>query len=182
MRREYLLPLVMSFVFGVWCALVSHPAGATEQPAPAVQPAVQEGALASPDAVVVPTPTDVALTQIKRVEYVGLAKRDPFASIIALEKQKSVSKKRSRNPLENFDVTDIRLLGIIFDGNRYFASIILPDQKAYTLTTGTRVGLYGGSVEQITQSSILIREYVTDFIGKRKTKHTEIKLRKEEEQ
>jgi len=122
--------------------------------------------------------------KIEPVPYNGKGRRDPFVSIIALEKKKKetlVARKR-KNPLENVDVTDFKLLGIIYDGKEYYASVVLPDNKAYTLKKGMKVGLYGGMVYKITPSGIVIKEEVTDFLGKLKPKYTELKLRKEEVQ
>jgi len=125
---------------------------------------------------------DVEISKIVLVPYTAKNRRDPFASIILSTKQKMEKKKKSLNPLENFDVTDFKLMGIIFDGKRYYASVVLPDNKAYTLKKGMSAGLYGGKVERITKDSIVFNEYVFDYMGVKQLKKTELKLRKEEEQ
>jgi len=125
---------------------------------------------------------DVEISKIELVPYTAKNRRDPFASIILSTKQKMEKKKKSLNPLENFDVTDFKLMGIIFDGKRYYASVVLPDNKAYTLKKGMSAGLYGGKVDRITKDSIVFNEYVIDYMGVKQLKKTELKLRKEEEQ
>jgi len=125
---------------------------------------------------------DVEISKIELVPYTAKSRRDPFASIIVTTKAKMEKKKKSLNPLENFDVTDFKLMGIIYDGKRYYASVVLPDNKAYTLKAGMNAGLYGGKVAKITNDAIIFNEYVVDYLGVKQLKKTELKLRKEEEQ
>ncbi len=114
------------------------------------------------------------------ISYTAEGRRDPFLSIVVMTKQKVVKKKKL-NPLENYDVTDFVLIGVIHDGKEYYASVILPDGKAYTIRKGMTLGLYGGKVVDITPDTVVIREYLTDYKGRRKPKDTILKLRKEEE-
>ncbi len=118
---------------------------------------------------------------IEAIIYDPEGRRDPFLSIIVLTKQKVQKKKKTLNPLENYDVTDFRLLGVVYAGKEYYASVALPDGKAYTIKKGTTLGLYGGKVIDITSDSVIIREYVVDYRGQLKPKDTVLKLRKEEE-
>jgi Tfp pilus assembly protein PilP len=124
---------------------------------------------------------DVTL-KIETVRYTASGRRDPFVSIISLAREKMSVEKKSTNPLENFDVADFKLLGVIYDGKKYYASVVLPDQKAYTLKKGMKVGIHGGTIVDITSDKLVIREYVRDFMGKKEPKYTEIKLRTEEVQ
>ncbi|NOX19829.1 MAG: pilus assembly protein PilP [Nitrospirae bacterium] len=116
------------------------------------------------------------------VKYDPAGRRDPFLSVIALTKQKiEKQKKRKTNPLENYDVTDFKLLGIVYDGQRYYASVLLPDGKAFTVTKGMTVGLYNGKIIDISEGQLVVREYVMNYRGELKPKDTILKLRKEEE-
>jgi Tfp pilus assembly protein PilP len=120
------------------------------------------------------------LLRIDPVKYTAKSRRDPFVSIITLAKKKMEVKKKNTNPLENYDVMDFKIMGVIYDGKKYYASVVLPDKKAYTLTKGMKVGLFGGKIEDITSNKIIVKEFVIDFMGQRKPKYTEIKLREEE--
>ncbi len=123
-----------------------------------------------------------AVSEPEVIKYNPAGRRDPFLSILALTKQKIEKKrKKRRNPLENFDVTDIKLLGIIEKGNEYFASVLLPDGKAFTIKKGVTIGLYGGKVIDIKRDRLIVREYVMDYRGELRTKDTILRLRKEEE-
>ncbi|VAX30604.1 hypothetical protein MNBD_NITROSPIRAE02-624 [hydrothermal vent metagenome] len=118
---------------------------------------------------------------IEPIIYDPDGRRDPFLSIIVLTKQKVEKKKKTLNPLENYDVTDFRLLGVVYTGKEYYASVALPDGKAYTIKKGTTLGLYGGKVIDIKSDAVIIREYVVDYRGQLKPRDTVLKLRKEEE-
>ncbi len=115
------------------------------------------------------------------ITYNPEGRRDPFLSIVVLTKQKVEHKKKTLNPLENYDVTDFRLLGVVYTGADYYASVVLPDGKAYTIKKGMTLGLYGGKVIDIKNDAVIIREYLVDYKGQLKPKDTVLKLRKEEE-
>lgn len=121
--------------------------------------------------------------KIEREVYIydPKGRRDPFISLIDLAKERSIRKK-APNPMENFDVEEIRIIAIAWDNNQYYAMITLPDNKSYTIRKGMTLGLYGGRVEEIKKESLLIREQVKDYRGQMKTKDTILKLRKEGEE
>ncbi len=120
--------------------------------------------------------------KIEVVNYDPKGRRDPFLSVVALTKQKIEKKRKKKvNPLENYDVADFKVLGIVFDGKRYYASVMLPDGKAFTVTKGMTVGLYDGKIIDISPNQLVVREYVMDYKGRLKPKDTILKLRKEEE-
>jgi Tfp pilus assembly protein PilP len=119
--------------------------------------------------------------KVEKQTYVYEAKgrRDPFTSLIEIAKAKPVRKKGA-TPMENYDVSEIKLLAVVWD-SKHYALIKLPDDKTYTVRKGMTLGLYGGKVEEITQDSILIREQMKDYRGQFKTKDTLLRLRKEGE-
>lgn len=166
LHKLLLTVLISSFVYAATSFAVEP------QTTPA-SPAVQEKQIEN---------MDVKIGKIVQVPFTARSRRDPFASIIITTKKKMKEHAKKQNPLENFDVTDFKIMGIIFDGKRYYASVVLPDNKAYTLRAGLKVGLFGGKVEKITNDAIIIKEYITDYLGKKKLKTTALKLRKEEEQ
>src|SRR3989304_3707679 len=75
---------------------------------------------------------------------------------------------------------EINLLAIAWDKQKYYALIMFPDRKSYTITEGTKLGVHGGKVEKITQDTVLIREYIKDYRGVVQPKDSILKLRKEE--
>ena len=112
------------------------------------------------------------------VTYDKKGKRDPFVSlaVIAVEKP-----KKGQAPLENYDVSAIKILGIVWNDNGSFAEIVLPDGKAYTLREGMTIGIHEGKVQKIDKDHIVIRERIKDYKGELKSKETILKLREGEE-
>jgi type IV pilus assembly protein PilP len=113
--------------------------------------------------------------------YDPRGRRDPFMSLIEVAKAKPVRKKGA-SPMENYDVTEIKLSAIVWDSHQYYAMIMLPDKKAYTIKKGMTLGLYGGKVEEVTKDAVVIREQIRDYRGQLKNKDTILKLRKEGEE
>jgi Tfp pilus assembly protein PilP len=99
-------------------------------------------------------------------------------SLVVEAKQRPDVKKKA-NPVENYDVSEIKLSAIVWDKKHYYALITLPDNKSYTIRKGMTLGLYGGKVLDITSDSVLIREQIKDYRGQLKTKDTLLKLRNE---
>jgi len=112
--------------------------------------------------------------------YDAKGRRDPFFSLLTITKQKPV-KKKGASPIESFAIEEINLLAIARDKEKYYALIMLPDRKNFTITEGMTLGLQGGKVEKITEDMVLIREYVKDYRGNIQPKDTVLKLHKEEE-
>ncbi|OGW23979.1 MAG: hypothetical protein A2X59_13550 [Nitrospirae bacterium GWC2_42_7] len=143
-------------------------------------PTAQKAGLAP---VSVPAVVQEEEIKIEREVYVydPKGRRDPFISLIDLAKERS-TRKKAPNPIENFDVEEIRVIAIAWDKKQYYAMITLPDNKSYTIRKGMTLGLYGGRVEEIEKDSLFIREQVKDYRGQMKTKDTILKLRKEGEE
>jgi len=110
--------------------------------------------------------------------YDPRGKRDPFLSLVMMLKQKP-ERKKGTTPFESYSVDEINLLAIAWDNQKYYALILLPDKKSYTITEGMKLGLYGGKVQKITKDSVVIREYVKDYRGEIKPRDSILKLRKE---
>lgn len=128
--------------------------------------------------------TTIAQTSYKEfVPYKPKIKRDPFVSPIEITKRKvQTVKRKTLNPLESYDLDEIRLIGIVFDGKEYLASVVLPDGKGFTVKRGMRIGINGGKIIKITEDSLLVREYLPDYItGQLKPRDRFLKLYKEEE-
>lgn len=136
---------------------------------------------ASQKVSVVPKPAKKQENEQAFYDYDPRGRRDPFTSLIDIAKEKQRQKKSS-NPLENFDVNEIKLTAIVWDKNGHYALITLPNKKSYTIRKGMTLGLYGGHVEKITRDSVVVRQQIPDYRGRIETSDTILKLRKEGEQ
>ena len=144
----------------------------------AVQPPAQKPKAPAPD-VQAPLPEEPKVEK-EVYSYEAKGRRDPFLSLIVDIKEKPQHKKKA-NPVENFDVDEIKLIAIIWDKNNSYAMITLPDGKSYTAKKGMTLGLYGGRVEEITRKTVRITEQVKNYKGQTVTKDTILKLREEGE-
>lgn len=121
--------------------------------------------------------------EVKKAEqeiytYDPRGKRDPFLSLVTMLKQRP-ERKKGMTPFEIYSIDEINLLAIAWDDQKYYALIMLPDKKSYTITEGMKLGIYSGKVQKITKDTVIIREYVKDYRGEIKLRDSILKLRKE---
>lgn len=131
-------------------------------------------------------------------------KRDPFRSLILgrkeqlklEEEKKKFEEKREEEkekekfqkeiekipftPLQQFDLSSIKVVAIIWGDIGNYAMIEAPDGKGYTIKKGIYIGKGRGAVKDITNDAIIIEEKYMDVDNKIKTKTVELKLKKEE--
>lgn len=127
----------------------------------------------------VSTPPDSPQKSTSAYEYSGIGRRDPFTPLVM---KKGTEREKRITPLESYAVGEIKLIAILWEKNRYYAVVTLPDNKSYTVADGTKVGINGGVVSRITKDSMVISERVRDRRGRISPKNTVLKLRVEEEQ
>ena len=119
--------------------------------------------------------------QPEQYVYDAKVRRDPFLSLVETTKRKP-TRKQGASPFESYDIEEIKLLAIAWNkNNQYYALIMLPDKKTYTITEGRTLGLQGGKVVKITKDSVVIREFVKDYRGVIKPRDSILKLHKGEE-
>ncbi len=153
-------------------------AGCGKEQAPVKKPVAGQVKPLSPTREV-KSPEETKKAEQEIYVYDPKGKRDPFFSLVTILKQKPERKKGSA-PFESYSVDEINLLAIAWDNQKYYALIMLPDKKSYTITEGMKLGLYGGKVQKITKDMVVIREYIKDYKGDLKQKDSILKLRKEE--
>ncbi len=144
--------------------VASQPAGSSEAPAKA-----PEQKSAEPTAA--PTPPLF-------YKYASFDRRDPFIPLVT---KKGAEKLKGTTPLESHEISEIKLIGVVWTSRGYLAQVALPGGKSYTLREGTRLGPQGGNVVKITKDSVVIRENVRDYRGVLKPRDILLKLRLEEQ-
>jgi type IV pilus biogenesis protein PilP len=111
-------------------------------------------------------------------EYSGIGRRDPFTSLI---QKKSSEREKGGSALVAYDTAEMKLIAILWDKNRYYAVISLPDGKSYTVKEGDKLGTSSGTIKKISKDQMVISERVKDARGRINPKDKVIKLRSEEE-
>lgn len=139
-----------------------------------VMPKTAQAAVAPDNA----TPAGQASNQ-GNYTYTASSMRDPFMPLIILKSE--AEKKKGGSPIEDYEVSDFKLIAILWNKTAYYAMITLPDGKSYTIKTGAKLGINGGKVYKITKDSVIITEPARDYRGAIVQKEIIIKLRKEEE-
>lgn len=110
--------------------------------------------------------------------YDPAGRRDPFVPLVVVSKAGKKGGSKIAGNLESYDIGDFTAVAIAKKGSHYYALLIAPDNKSYTVKEGTVIGLHNGKVVQITSNKILIKEYVEDYTGKQKSREIFLELHK----
>lgn len=113
--------------------------------------------------------------------YNPKGKIDPFVPFInkVREQVKRRSKKGPLTPLQTIDVTQLKVIGILWEPenpNKAKAMVELPDGKGFILEKGMVVGRNDGKVVKITPDNIVIEEDVVNIFGDVEKKQVVLKL------
>jgi len=147
-------------------------------------PAPANPVAAKPAAVPAPAPSGAVpqvspeATNIVSYEYIGYGRRDPFTSLII---KKEPDKKKGMLPIESFEVSEFKLIAILWGRGGYYAVVTLPDGKSYTVRENMKLGLHNGKIYKINKDSVIIREQIRNERGVMGPQDTILKLREEEE-
>jgi type IV pilus assembly protein PilP len=161
---------------GLWLAGCGGPspappsAGSPAKPAP--KAAVPAPAVATPVSaqVVPPEPPYV---------YVAGNRRDPFRSVIVSSGTKET--KDIVQPLQQYAVTELKLVAIVWGPMGTSAMLQTPDGKGYTVRKGATVGKRQGVIKEIKPDQLVVEERFTDLFGERKEQTVVLDLHPPEE-
>ncbi|MFZ7110362.1 MAG: pilus assembly protein PilP [Desulfatiglandales bacterium] len=106
--------------------------------------------------------------------YDPTGKIDPFKSFIA--EQEEIQEKKKRKPktyLETLDLSQLILTAIIVGPNGHWAMVRDSKGTGHVIRKGTYIGINGGTVHQITDKEVIVREEYTDIKGQ--VQHRDIK-------
>lgn len=119
--------------------------------------------------------------------YETQERRDPFESLV---KEKPLVKEwhpviddnRPRGPLERFDISTLKLVGILWGDLGRRALLRAPDDKGYFVNVGTYMGQNGGRVVSVDDDRLVIEEHYKDLEGNIVSKTLSLPLRRKEKQ
>ncbi len=101
-------------------------------------------------------------------------KRDPFRPY---DPDPSKGIDQAREPLESYQIDDLRLTAVIETGGEPSASIETPDGAGYMVKKGMKIGMNGGTISEVQSDRIIVTESSTDFTGEEKSKAVEILIK-----
>lgn len=111
--------------------------------------------------------------------YDRTGRRDPFRSFV-LDRLKELA-EHSKGPLEQFDVGQLTLHGVVWETNRPRALVADPSGQVYVVREGDPIGTNQGSVMRIDDNLMLVKETYVDHMGELTTKETEMHVRRNQE-
>ena len=108
--------------------------------------------------------------------YDPLGKRDPFRSYV-LDRLKEVDEVSAKGPLEQFELQQLAVLGVVWETDNRRALIGDPSGQAYIVREGDAMGKNDGRVISIEDNLVLVRETYVDYVGDKTTKEIEMRVR-----
>ena len=117
------------------------------------------------------------------VPYNPLGKIDPFEPLFKDEPEltpsESKRKKRiPRTPLENIDLGQLKLVGVILASSGNRALVQEASGKGYIIKEGTYIGVNSGKVTEIKNDRVIVEEEIEDVVGKPTIRNKELVLPK----
>ena len=108
--------------------------------------------------------------------YDPIGKRDPFRSFI-LDRLKELE-HATKGPLEQFDLNQLKVLGVVWETNRRRALVADPSGQAYVVSEGDPIGTNEGQIIRIDDNLMLVRETYVDHMGEHTVKEVEMQVRR----
>lgn len=102
-------------------------------------------------------------------------RRDPFRSFI--EDQKKRLAKTERGPLEQFDLSQLTVVAVVWGTGRPRALVEDPSGRGYVVQVGTPIGKNDGTVTGIGDNAVTVRETYVDYLGAQTSKEIEMRTR-----
>lgn len=148
-----------------------------ETAAPATPAAAKKAkaAAAEASADAMAADAEIAVADARTYVYDPVGKRDPFRSFVLDKlKERDVSAK---GPLEQFDLSQLSVTGVVWEGQNKRALIIDPSGQAYIVAEGDRIGKNEGHIITIGDNRMTVKESYVDFHGDRTTKEIDMRIR-----
>ena len=103
--------------------------------------------------------------------------RDPFRSFEWEQLALELSNSATEGPLEKFDVSQLSLVGVVWNATKARALIQDPSGMSYIVAEGTKIGKSNGRVTQIDDNLVVVQETYVDSSGETTTKDIEMRIR-----
>jgi type IV pilus assembly protein PilP len=109
------------------------------------------------------------MKQYQPFTYTPGARRDPFAPVAPKETGSNSGVRpdlnRNKEPLEEFPLDGLRMVGTVTAAGRTFAMIKAPDGVIHRVTIKDHMGQNYGEITQISESEVTLMELVPDGFG-----------------
>lgn len=106
--------------------------------------------------------------------YDATEKRDPFRSFILDQAREAAD--REIGPLEQFDISQLKVVAVVWDTGLPLALVADPSGRPYVVNEGSTLGKNDGRVIKIDDGMVLVKETYVDWLGEKTTKDIEMRL------
>jgi Tfp pilus assembly protein PilP len=137
----------------------------------------------TPSSPSVETETEAVLQDMAEHEgyiYQQRDRRDPFVPLIVTTAEVVGKAERKIGTLESYDISEFKLSAVAKKGTDYFALLVTPDNRSFTVNKGDVIGLSKGKVNQILSNRVILVEYSKDFRGDLKERQLILEFHKGE--
>lgn len=108
--------------------------------------------------------------------YDPTGKRDPFRAF-KWTRPDRVRDREALGPLEQFDLSQLSLVAVVWETGNARALIQDPSGGTYIVAKGARVGKNEGRITAIDDNMVRVKETYVDFLGRETTKDIELRMR-----
>ncbi len=157
-RKLLLMTVAGAAVSGILFGCGEEPPPPAPAPAPKQVVAKQEAQPASPEV------KDVQAEPVPVYAYDPSGRRDPFTPLLEVKRPMPGSDE-PLTPLQRFDLSQLRLIGVIIGKGEPRAMVVAPDGKSFILKKGIKVGKNDGVVTSISKDGVDVEERYYDFSG-----------------
>jgi type IV pilus assembly protein PilP len=105
--------------------------------------------------------------------------RDPFRSF-EWERKELASEDMDGGPLEQFDVSQLSVIAVVWKTGSARALVEDPGGESYIIAKGTRIGKNDGTVTKIDDNLVVVNESYEDYLGNVTQKDVELRIRRSE--
>ncbi|WP_293370003.1 pilus assembly protein PilP [Nevskia sp.] len=116
------------------------------------------------------------IPQMKQYEayaYVGENRRDPFIAAPGETRPNDSGElsalrpdlNRSKEPLEEFPIDALRLVGVVTFNAKTYAMVKAPDSVIHRVTTGDHLGQNYGRINRVSEAEVSLTEIIPDGFG-----------------
>jgi len=105
--------------------------------------------------------------------------RDPFRSF-EWERKEIAAQDVVGGPLEQFDVSQLSLIAVVWKTGSARALVEDPAGQSYIIAKGTRIGKNDGMVTKIDDNLVVVNETYEDYLGNVTKKDIEMRIRRSE--
>ncbi|HEY5599823.1 MAG TPA: pilus assembly protein PilP [Candidatus Manganitrophaceae bacterium] len=173
---RYFFGIILSGLIFAGCG------GPAPSPAPAPAPAPKADAPKPEAGTPALPPAPVAIKQEDTdilFQYIPEGRRDPFKSIIVASGKRLGGENLP--PLQRRELSELKLIGVVWGGFGFGAIIQTPDGKGYPVRKGTKIGLNAGVVARITQKDLTVVEKYLDIFGENQVREVVMELHPQKE-